>query len=128
SELRPRQNATPLLPVITSDALTEGFTAGLVDFHDFLIMPLRAAEVSLRVRRLAGCDRQTATPAGLEPGALAQMIGEHPAFVALKRKIPSVARFESTVLLTGETGTGKERFARALHYSSRRASNPFLAV
>jgi two-component system response regulator GlrR len=56
------------------------------------------------------------------------MIGEHPVFAALKRKISSVAQFESTVLLTGETGTGKERFARALHYSSRRAGKPFLAV
>jgi two-component system response regulator AtoC len=128
SELRPRHSPIPLLPVITSDALDEGFAVGLVDTQDFLVMPLRAAEVSFRVRRLAGGDRQTSTPIDLAARGLAQMIGEHPAFVTLKRKISSVARFESTVLLTGETGTGKERFARTLHYSSRRAGNPFLAV
>lgn len=128
SELRPRHNGIPLLPVITSDALDEGFTAGLADSQDFLVMPLRAAEVSLRVRRLAGGARRTTTPSDLAARGLAQMIGEDPAFVTLKRKISSVAQFESTVLLTGETGTGKERFARALHYSSRRAGKPFLAV
>src|SRR5205085_1851123 len=63
-----------------------------------------------------------------EASGLAQIIGEAPAFVALKRKIALVARFESTVLLTGETGTGKERFSRALHYLSRRAGKPFLPV
>jgi DNA-binding NtrC family response regulator len=128
SELRPRHNAIPLLPVITSDALDEGFAAGLVDTQDFLVMPLRATEVSFRVRRLTGGDREPATPTDLAARGLAQVIGEHPVFVNLKRKISSVAQFESTVLLTGETGTGKERFARALHYSSRRAGNPFLAV
>jgi DNA-binding NtrC family response regulator len=129
SELRPLQNESPLLPVVTSDVLSEGFAAGLVDSQDFLVMPLRPAEVSFRVGRLlAGCDPLASSSGGPEARALAQMIGEHPVFVTLKRKISNVARFESTVLLTGETGTGKERFARALHYSSRRAGKPFLAV
>jgi transcriptional regulator with PAS, ATPase and Fis domain len=57
---------------------------------------------------------------------LAQILGEDPKMVNLKRRIPIVARFDSTVLLTGETGTGKEQFARALHYSSPRAAKPFL--
>jgi DNA-binding NtrC family response regulator len=128
SELQQLQNEIPILPVISSNALSEGFEAGLVGTQDFLVMPLREAEVSLRVRRLARIDRQLSMPLQLEARPLAQMIGEDPAFLTLKRKIPGVARFESTVLLTGETGTGKERFARALHYSSRRAGKPFLAV
>lgn len=122
------QKKISVLPVISSSVLSEGLAAGLVDSQDFLITPLRDAEVSIRVKRLAGNDRQSNVPTDLEARAFAQLIGEDPGFLALKRKIPSVARFESTVLLTGETGTGKERFARALHYSSRRAGNPFLAV
>ena len=128
SQLKQLQNQIPLLPVISSNALREALETGLDDSHDFLITPLREAEVCFRVKRLTSNDRQPQVPSTIEARAFAQIIGEDPAFLAVKRKIPSVARFESTVLLMGETGTGKERFARALHYSSRRAGSPFLAV
>jgi DNA-binding NtrC family response regulator len=63
-----------------------------------------------------------------EPFVLAQLVGEDPAFMEVKRKIPLMARCEAPVLLSGETGTGKEVCARALHYASRRAGKPFLPV
>ncbi|MGE0825112.1 MAG: sigma-54 interaction domain-containing protein [Candidatus Binatia bacterium] len=59
---------------------------------------------------------------------LAQLIGESPAFLAAVQKIPAMARCESVVLISGETGTGKEVCARAIHYLSSRASQPFIAV
>jgi two-component system response regulator GlrR len=127
ADLRPVEARVPLMPVISAQVLTEALEAGLDCAQDFLLMPLREAEVCLRVRRLTGLEQATRDSV-LEARGLAQIIGEDPAFVNLKRRIPVVARFESTVLLTGETGTGKERFARALHYSSRRAGKPFLAV
>ena len=48
--------------------------------------------------------------------------------MVLKRKLPLLAQCEAPVLLTGETGTGKGLCARALHYLSRRAGQPFLPV
>src|SRR5438552_15257631 len=62
------------------------------------------------------------------PAGLAHLVGESPAFVAVKQKLPLLARYEAPVLLTGETGTGKELCAQALHYLSRRAGKPFLPV
>jgi two-component system, NtrC family, response regulator GlrR len=62
------------------------------------------------------------------PAGLAHLVGESPAFVAVKQKLPLLARYEAPVLLTGESGTGKELCARALHYLSRRAGKPFLPV
>lgn len=118
-----------LLMVLNPDALSNGVTDELGHSHDILVTPLRESEVRLRVRRLVGTgQRATAIREATEACGLAQLIGEDPKLVSLKRRIPIVARFDSTVLLTGETGTGKERFARALHYSSPRASKPFLPV
>jgi DNA-binding NtrC family response regulator len=60
--------------------------------------------------------------------ALAKLVGQAPSFLAAIASLPLVAQSEATVLLEGETGTGKELVARALHYLSPRAPFPFLAV
>ena len=59
---------------------------------------------------------------------LGQLIGQSPVFLAAISKIPTMARCEATVLISGETGTGKEVCARAIHYLSPRSTKPFLAV
>ncbi len=59
---------------------------------------------------------------------LTQLIGEDPAFEPVKQRVPLLARVDAPVLLAGETGTGKELCARAIHYLSRRAGKPFLPV
>jgi formate hydrogenlyase transcriptional activator len=56
------------------------------------------------------------------------IIGQSPALRAVLRKVQQVARVETTVLLTGETGTGKELIARALHEGSPRAERPLIKV
>ncbi len=56
------------------------------------------------------------------------LIGESPAMNALRDEITRVAQTTATVLITGETGTGKELVARGLHDGSPRARNPFIAV
>ena len=56
------------------------------------------------------------------------IIGQSPAYQEVVGQIALVAPADSTVLLVGETGTGKEVMARALHDQSRRAREPFVAV
>jgi len=60
--------------------------------------------------------------------SLTSVIGESPAMRRVKSQAKKVGATQATVLLTGETGTGKEVFARAIHLSSARAGNEFIAV
>jgi PAS domain S-box-containing protein len=57
-----------------------------------------------------------------------EIVGTSPALQAVLSRISKVARSDSTVLITGETGTGKELVARAIHRRSSRASRAFVSV
>jgi PAS domain S-box-containing protein len=56
------------------------------------------------------------------------IIGESPAIARVLRDVESVAATDASVLITGETGTGKELFARAIHEASRRRDKPLITV
>ncbi|HEX9608150.1 MAG TPA: sigma 54-interacting transcriptional regulator [Gemmatimonadaceae bacterium] len=57
-----------------------------------------------------------------------EIVGASPALNAMLSRVSKVAGSDSTVLITGETGTGKELVARAIHRRSRRSSGAFVAV
>jgi len=63
-----------------------------------------------------------------EKMGLARMVGRSRVFLEVVDKIPLIARSDAGVLLRGETGTGKEVVARAIHYLSPRAARPFVPV
>src|SRR6202041_1872528 len=57
-----------------------------------------------------------------------RIIGTSPALQTVLSRVSKVAPMDSTVLITGETGTGKELVARAIHRRSKRSSHPFISV
>jgi PAS domain S-box-containing protein len=57
-----------------------------------------------------------------------EVVGESPALQAVLQRVAKVAPTDSTVLITGETGTGKELIARAIHKRSARSSRAFVSV
>src|SRR5262245_62250797 len=77
-----------------------------------------------------GVDDQRRPEGAVSDGAFARlnMLGHAPAFTAALRIIGRIATVDATVLIQGETGTGKELAARAVHYLSRRRDGPFIPV
>jgi len=59
---------------------------------------------------------------------LESLVGDSECFLQVIEKIPRIAQSDATVLISGETGTGKELFARAIHYTSPRQAKPFVPI
>ena len=125
--------AHPELPVIVMSAHTDvASTAGAFrgGAHEFLSKPFDLDEaVALARRALPQREVRTASmaDAGVEADA-SSLVGDAPAMRALFRAIGRLAQAPLSVLITGETGTGKELVARALHRESPRAARPFIAL
>jgi len=96
---------------------------------DVLVKPFeldRAFELAAAVAEPAPLPASAATVA--EAGNPLGIVGAAPAMRELYRQLAFIAAAEGTVLVTGETGTGKELVVRALHEYSRRRDGPFVAV
>jgi two-component system response regulator GlrR len=98
---------------------------------DFTLFPIRPEELRYRIARILRPDRGDAASVRERLSAehsLSHLVGSHPAFVREVARIPTAARSECEVLITGETGTGKELCARAIHQLSRRSGLPFVCA
>ncbi len=119
----------PDLPVVVMSAYTDiASTAGAFrgGAHEFLSKPFDLDEaVALAARALPQRTEAAASP---EPEIGDALVGEAPAMRELFRAIGRLAQAPLSVLVTGETGTGKELVARALHRESPRARKPFVAL
>jgi two-component system response regulator AtoC len=98
---------------------------------DFLTKPTNVAEVrsvleqAFRTRHLSHTAAADG-PADLKTGAT--LIGKSAAIRAVFKTVGKVAPTGATVLLTGESGSGKEVFAKAIHENSPRSNGPFIKV
>jgi two-component system response regulator AtoC len=128
--LREMWRSTPIVAAVCNaphDAaeLIECFHAGL---DDFFCCPFFAGELVARLRRWLPLARASQRPAALRQLKLDMLVGESPAFLEAIGWIPRVANSTATVLIGGETGVGKELFARAIHYNGERRSRPFIPI
>jgi len=81
-----------------------------------------------RLRRQIELERDHLREEVREVLAFGDIIGESPALKGLLRQVERVAPTDASVLLLGETGTGKELIARAIHKRSKRSSRAFISV
>lgn len=98
---------------------------------DYVVKPFRVEEIEHKVARLLKSKQlqEQNTYLSRENNLkFGQLIGQSEAMQSIYHLIEKVAGTESTVLITGETGTGKEMVARTLHQKSERAAGPFITV
>lgn len=122
---------TPTLAVLPGEVEPELLRTVAETADDFILWPLRTGEWVQRVGRLlgpAGHDIASVRSRLMEELGLATLVGQDPTFLRTIERIPVVARSGSPVLITGETGTGKELCARAIHHVSKRRNFPFIPV
>ncbi|MDQ3621216.1 MAG: sigma-54 dependent transcriptional regulator [Verrucomicrobiota bacterium] len=123
----------PLLPVIvmTAHGTTEtAIEATRLGAYDYLLKPFAAEELLELVRKAVATSRLTSEPVELVAAISSRdaLIGTSRVMQNLYKEIGRVATKPITVLIRGETGTGKELIARAIHQHSDRAEKPFIAI
>jgi DNA-binding NtrC family response regulator len=128
--LREAERCVPAVPVVMLSAqatIGDAVSALRAGAVNFLPKPFHPSAVEEIFRRLA----DTASNGGgarVRPTPEAAVMGEHPAMRAVLDRVSRVADTDASILIRGETGTGKEVIARLIHASSRQSSGPFIAV
>src|SRR5262245_39815504 len=114
----------------STDTAVEAMRLGAVDY---LTKPFNMDELRLKVRQHLEAHRLRQENVLLKRALnssheFCNIIGRSNAMLDLFKMIETIAKTNSTVLITGESGTGKDLVARAVHYNSLRRENPFVAL
>ena len=139
AQLAALSEAVPGCPVLVAGvALGTAQLRALLDggARDFLLVPAAPAELMLRVRRLLEASGSAPCAPALQAAdapppshaALRALVGDSPVFLQQLARLPVFAKYDASVMILGDTGTGKELCAQAIHYLSARAEGPWVAV
>ena len=129
-ESDPALSVVLLTAVATIELAVESMRQGA---FDFLTKPFQPEVVRATVRRASERTRLLRENRLLKDAVVrlegaSEIYGESQVMCDVRERIARVAPTNATVLITGETGTGKELVARAIHRNSPRATKPFVAV
>ncbi len=133
SELRTIDDTVPVLVMTGYSSVENAVEAMKRGATDFIKKPFDFSELKLMLDRtmqamqLKKENRQLKSKLGQEQQHFG-MVGESPAMLSLFATIDKVADVDCNVVITGDSGTGKELVARALHDYSRRKEAPFITV
>jgi two-component system response regulator AtoC len=134
--LRRIRSAAPEIDVLVITAHEDMLSASAAmreGAYDYLVKPVDLDRIEALVERcfrdriLRRRSKQLAEEAA-EPYALDQLVGRNPRMIEIYKLIGTLADNPAPVLIQGETGTGKELIARAIHFGSHSAEEPFIAV
>ena len=127
-----RTNAldTPVIMMSGHGTVETAVEATRLGAYDFIEKPLSMAKLLLTVKRALEAASLQLENIGLRriSHATAERIGNLPLITTLREQVERVASHDTSALLSGESGSGKEVYARYLHAHSPRAQGPFIDV
>jgi DNA-binding NtrC family response regulator len=127
-------NPDVLAVVITSygsiSTAVDALKSGASDFLEKPVIPEKLLHVLRRTFEERQLKREVVALRAdlLKRYRFENLIGKHPKMQSVFNLIESLSSMDSSVLITGETGTGKDLVARAIHFHSHRKSGPFVAI
>jgi two-component system nitrogen regulation response regulator GlnG len=125
--LKQRHPAVPVIVMTAYSDLDSAVAAFQGGAYEYLPKPFDVDQAVDLIRR--ALDESQREAAATEPAVEApEILGQAPAMQEVFRAIGRLAQSSATVLITGESGSGKELVARALHRHSARAAKPFIAI
>jgi DNA-binding NtrC family response regulator len=130
------KRAVPETPVImmtaygTVDSAVQAMRSGA---WDYLLKPIQFDDLLMKVQRALefkelSHDRQALTDQLAASSTFQSIVSESPIMLKLFDQVRKLSTVKSNVLIVGDSGTGKELFARAIHYNGATRSKPFVAV
>lgn len=121
---------TPVLIMTSYASLRSAVDAMRMGAVDYIAKPFDHDEMVTTVKRILSDKPSVATETLTKSGETTNngMIGDSPVMQNLYRRIAQVSPTNATVLIQGETGTGKELTARAVHQSSKRREHPLICI
>ena len=125
-QLASRHADIPVIVITAFSDLDAAVAAYQGGAFEYLPKPFDIDETLELVAKAAG--QTTGEPPPVRPSTTPRLVGQAPAMQEVFRAIGRLSRSSMTVLVTGETGTGKELVARALHRNSPRAKQRFVAL
>ena len=120
----------PLIMITGHASIERAVAATKMGAYDFMEKPVSLDRLLISVQRALEKSTLERRSRWMAEDLLQRykMVGSSPAMIQLYERIDKIAPAECSVLITGETGTGKELAAMAIHLQSQRRNNPFIKV
>jgi two-component system, NtrC family, response regulator AtoC len=128
--IRAESDFLPFIMVTAQGEIKTAVEAMKLGAEDYILRPFDLETLEVAIAKALSSQRMAVENAYLkaERQTAELLIGDSPAMQQLKQQIAQVAPSKATVLITGETGTGKELIAQSIHQQSAGRNNLFVAV